>query len=87
MDPNNIRDAARFTLEKVGAAFYKFHIQYREVDVRILFPRGDEGRQELANLSGTIARLMGVALRESKVREEMQNIDTEIEGLLGGADE
>lgn len=86
VDPNS-RDHASVKLEEDGAAFWKLHIVYREVDVRILFPRAEHGIQEVVNLMTRLPPIVGSGLREARVREDMRNFDTEVRDLLGGAEE
>jgi hypothetical protein len=81
-DPNP-RDLASIHLTEDGAAFWKLHIVYREVDVRILFSREEHGIQEVVALMNRLPGIVGAGLREAKVREEMRNLDGEIEDLLG----
>ena len=86
VDQNNSRNQARFRLSEEGAAFWKLNVEYRETTVRLVFPRGPEGPNELQTIYEGIPKILRVVLSETQVREAMQNIDSDIEALLGDAE-
>lgn len=86
VDQNNQRNFARFRLREEGAGFWKLDVEYRETAVRLVFPRGPEGLNELQTIYDGMPQILRVVLSETQVREAMQDIDSDIEGLLGGAE-
>ena len=83
VDQNNQRNHARFRLSEEGAAFWRLDVEYRETTVRLVFPRGSEGPDELRTVYEGMPKILRVVLSETEIREAMQNIDSDIEGLLG----
>lgn len=86
VDQNNERNRARFRLSEEGAAFWKLDVAYRETAVRLVFPRGPEGPNELQTIYEGMPKILRVVLSETEIREAMQNIDSDIEDLLGDAE-
>lgn len=86
VDQNNERNQARFRLREEGAGFWKLDVEYRETTVRLVFPRGPEGPNELQTIYGGLPKILRVVFSETEIREAMQNIDSDIEGLLGEAE-
>jgi hypothetical protein len=86
VDQNNSRNQARFRLSEEGAAFWKLDVEYRETMVRLVFPRGPEGPNELQTIVEGMPKILSVVLSETEIRDAMQNIDSDIEGLLGEAE-
>ena len=54
--------------------------------VRLVFPRGPEGPNELQTIYEGMPKILRVVLSETEIREAMQNIDSDIEDLLGDAE-
>lgn len=82
------KDMAAFQLSEEGAAFWKLRVTFREVEVRFLFRRNEQGINELKTLmeSQSLPRIIGFAFHQIEVREAMQNIDAELEALLGDSE-
>lgn len=80
------KDMASFQLTEEGAAFWKLRITYREVEARFFFRRNEQGISELGNLIPNLPKIVGFAFQQIEVREAMQNIDAEIEVLLGDSE-
>ena len=83
VDQNNERNHARFRLSEEGAGFWKLDVEYRETTVRLVFPRGTEGPNELQTIYEGMPKILRVVFSETQIREAMQNIDSDIEDLLG----
>ena len=86
VDQNNQRNQARFRLREEGAAFWRLDVEYRETQVRLVFPRGPEGPDELQTIYEGMPKILRVVLSETVIRDTMRELDGDIEDLLGGAE-
>ena len=86
VDQNNQRNQAHFRLREEGAAFWRLDVEYRETTVRLVFPRGPEGPNELQTIYEGMPKILRVVLSETEIRDTMRELDGDIEDLLGDAE-
>lgn len=82
-DPN---DLAQLTTWAVANTRH-VRIRYRGCTLYISYPSGDVGLDDMARLLDQLPEIFANSVEELGVREAMQNIDKEIEDLLGDDDE
>jgi hypothetical protein len=86
VDADNPEEMAHFAFTKKAnlMGHRQLRIKYAGVSVSLAWPDTTEGFDGLDRLASGFEQIMGAARSEMKIRDELVNLDSEIDGLLGG---